>query len=152
MNLPERLPIERIEDYHTHYLGRMADGRLFWAYHTFVFDKPYSSLEPGENWQQFRKEYALIHTFSNQGDYLATTAWYAGLTANADQRQMEAKIEGWMAALGEVVFEDIAVTLFQTQIDGITFGLVVDEEHELISLEPSSTISFGEPWNGEYFT
>lgn len=152
MNLPERLPIVRMEDYHTHYLGRTADEKLFWAYQTFVFDKAYWSLQPGENWQQFRKEYALIHTFSSQGNYLATTAWYAGLTANADQQQIEAKLEQWTAELGEVFFEDIAVELFQTQIDGITFGLVVDEEHELISLKPSSTISFYEPWDGEYFT
>lgn len=34
----------------------------------------------------------------------------------------------------------------------MTFGLVVNEEIEAVDLQPSSTISFHEPWDGEYDT
>jgi hypothetical protein len=29
MIIPEIIPINRMEDYHTHYLGQVDDGRLF---------------------------------------------------------------------------------------------------------------------------
>jgi formate hydrogenlyase regulatory protein HycA len=54
--------------------------------------------------------------------------------------------------LGRVEFKDICVKPFKTVIENIEFGLVVNEENESIDLEPSSTISFQEPWDGEYYT
>ena len=65
---PTLMPIERIEDYHTHYLGQTSDGRLFWGYETFVFTKPPG--ERGTDWQQHRKEYVVLHTFDKKGNYL----------------------------------------------------------------------------------
>jgi formate hydrogenlyase regulatory protein HycA len=62
MTIPDKLPIIRMEDYHTHYLGKTSDGRLFWAYETFAFTKPYSEIV-GEDWQKFRNEYAILHHF-----------------------------------------------------------------------------------------
>jgi len=44
------------------------------------------------------------------------------------------------------------LNLFQTKIDGVVFGLVPAEEIESIELQPSSTIAFHEPWDGEYDT
>jgi formate hydrogenlyase regulatory protein HycA len=57
-----------------------------------------------------------------------------------------------MAGLGFIQYRDIAIKLFQTTIDGIVFGLIPDQKTESIILEPSSTISFQEPWDGEYYT
>ena len=57
-----------------------------------------------------------------------------------------------ISELGEVEFTDIEVKTFQTTIDGIVFGLITNEEYETVDLEPSSTISFHEPWDGEYDT
>jgi hypothetical protein len=54
--------------------------------------------------------------------------------------------------LGEVEFRDIAIKPFKTVIDGVEFGLIPNEETQSIELQPSSTIVFSEPWNGEYFT
>jgi hypothetical protein len=44
------------------------------------------------------------------------------------------------------------VKLFQTTIDGVVFGLVPDAENETVELQPSSTIAFQSPWDGEYDT
>ena len=63
MTIPDKLPIARMEDYHTHFLGKASDERLFWGYQTFAFSKPFSEIEQGDDWKKYRKEYAILHTF-----------------------------------------------------------------------------------------
>ena len=140
-----------MEDYHTHYLGQVKDGRLFWGYQTFVFTKPYSEIEQGEDWRKYRRDYALVHTFDKDGNYFTTNYW-SSLTIDTSEQQLEDKLEEIIAELGEVDFQDIEIKIFQTELDNITFGLIADEEKEMINLQPSSTISFLEPWDGEYYT
>ncbi len=152
MKWPKKLPIARIADYHTHYAGRADDGRQFWAYETFAFEPGWHSAPPGSDWRAYRQEYVVLHTFSRNGDYLATRHWCAGVAAEASREAMEQKLAEFVAELGPVVLKDIKVSLFQTQLAGLTFGLVADEEHELINLQPSATISFMELWDGEYYT
>ena len=65
---------------------------------------------------------------------------------------MTEKLELWMAELGEVTYCDIEIKLFQTIIDGFTFGLIPNKEFSMIDLEPSKTIAFQEPWDGQYYT
>ena len=151
MTIPDKLPIARMEDYHTHYLGQVDDGRLFWGYQTFIFTKPYSDIEQGDDWKKYRKEYVLVHTFDEDGNYLATKYW-SGLTTNTSDQELEDKLEEMISKLGDVDFQDIEIKIFQTQLDNVVFGLVVDEKSEMINLQPSSTISFQEPWDGEYYT
>ena len=150
--IPDVLPIARIEDHHTHYLGQCADGKLFWGYFTFAFEAPPGRNFPGSDWQEFRREYAVLHLFDDDGNYLKTHHWYGGKTSECDQADMEEKLKAMVSALGPVEFEDIYIKPFQTEIDGITFGLIPNDEYETIDLEPSDTISFHEPWNGEYDT
>ncbi len=152
MKWPKKLPIARVEDWHTHYAGRAADGRQFWAYATFAFESGWHSAPPGSDWRAFRKEYVVLHTFSRDGDYLATRHWCAGVTAEASSEAIAQKLAELVAELGPAVMQDIKVSLFQTQLDGLTFGLVADAESEQINLQPGATISFMEPWNGEYYT
>jgi len=57
-----------------------------------------------------------------------------------------------MAGLGETEFCNIEIKPFQVEIDGFIFGLVPDEASKIIELQPSSTIAFEEPWDGEYYT
>lgn len=64
----------------------------------------------------------------------------------------ELRLEEMVAALGLVKYKDIEIKLFQTEIDGIVFGLVADDKSGLINSQPGSLISFQEPWNGEYYT
>jgi len=140
-----------MEDYHTHYLGKTATGQLFWAYETFAFTKPRSDIEPKDDWEKYRKEYALIHTFDNDGNYISTKHCSCILAELGDVSLAD-KLEEMVADLGDFEFQDIEIKIFQTKIDDIIFGLVVDEETEMINLQPSSTISFLEPWDGEYYT
>ena len=150
--IPDLIPIMRMEDYHTHYLGQCNDGRLFWGYETFVFAKSYFDLKVDEDWRPHRNEYLVLHTFDKKGNYLETKHWLAGTTAESDQSINDAKLNEMISDLGEVKFKNIKVKTFQTIIDGEIFGLISNEEDETVDLQPSSTISFQEPWDGEYYT
>lgn len=151
MKIPTLIPINREEDYHTHYLGTFVNGMQFWAYETFVHDQPKGSY-PHADWKNHRKEYVLLHTFDAEGNHIHTQHWYAGTTAECDNGLMDQKLEEMVEELGSIEFGDIIVKLFEVEIDGITFGLIPDENFEYINLQPSSTISFMEPWDGEYYT
>jgi hypothetical protein len=146
---PDKLPISREEDYHTHYLGRVNDGRLFWGYVTFAFTQPYGDFDINE-WQKYRNEYAVLHTFDKQGRYIDTKHW--SINNVEDKGQTYTKLQEFVAELGPVEYEDIEIELFQTTIDSITFGLIPDIETESIELQPSSTIAFQAPWDGQYDT
>lgn len=151
MKIPDLIPISRQEDYHTHYLGTFSGDLQFWAYETFVHNPP-KNLAAKTDWQERRKEYVVLHTFDVNGDHLHTEHWYCGTTAECDDIPMEQKLEEMVSALGDTKFGDISVKLFQTEIDGIVFGLIPDENTKMVNLQPSSTISFMEPWDGEYYT
>ena len=47
---------------------------------------------------------------------------------------------------------DISVELFEVTIDNEKFGLIANHEFDCVNAQPSSTISFYEPWDGEYYT
>lgn len=151
MTIPDRLPIARMENYHTHYLGKTEDKRLFWGYETFLFTKPRASIGQDDNWMQYRRDYVVLHTFDGDGNYLTTKYW-SGLTLDTSEKELEDKLEEMIAGLGKVHFQDIEIKIFQTLVDNTIFGLVVDEKNEMIHLQPSSLISFQEPWDGEYYT
>lgn len=145
--IPERIPIKREEDYHTHYIGKTKDGKQFFGYQTFVFLN-----EIAEDWQNQRKEYVVLYIFDRDGNHVKTDHWYAGTTSEISDSATTAKLEQMIAALGEVHYGDIKVKPFQTVIDGIVFGLVPNKEYQSVELQPSSTISFHAPWDGEYDT
>jgi len=150
IEFPKKIPIERIEEYHTHYIGTTKDEKQFWGYVTFVFIKPH--VEIIGDWQDFRHEYAILHTFDKNGCYLDTKSWLGGTTKQVDNIILYTKLEEMVAELGDIQFGDIEVELFQTEIDGIVFGLIPNKEYGFIDLQPSSTIAFGEPWDGSYST
>ena len=64
----------------------------------------------------------------------------------------ETKLEDIVSKLNEIEYCNIEVKLFEIEIDGFKFGLIPNEESKMIELQPSSTISFSEPWDGEYYT
>ena len=156
MKFPKTIPVERIEEYHTHYLGTFGkrniwgQARKFWGYTTFVFTKPYSEIVG--DWQDYRNEYAILHIFDKNGKHVETKHWFGGTTKQIDNVALDRKLEEMIHELGEIKFEDIKIELFQVEIDGVVFGLIPNEEFESIDLQPSSTISFSEPWDGSYDT
>lgn len=149
MRIPGKIPIRRMEDYHTHYLGRTAGGTLFWGYQTFAWLKPISEIR-GEDIWQYRRNYTVLHTFTRRGKYLATRS--ISTNPNEKKGDPDRKIEEWLSELGNFEYCDIKIRLFQTTIDDIVFGLIPGEEYNSIDLQPSTTISFQKPWDGEYYT
>jgi hypothetical protein len=147
---PAAIQINREEDYHTHYIGDTKDGLQFFAYNTFYLEPTDGGFT--DNWQKYRKEYAVLYLFNAAGDHIETKHWYAGTTDQIKDGMVSAKIEEMLLELGDISYGNIMVKPFSTEIDGITFGLIPYDEYETINLEPSSTISFHGPWNGEYDT
>ena len=152
MAIPEKIPIQRIEDYHTHHIGMTKDGRQFFGYETFIFPDGI----PKGDWMKARREYVVLYIFDKDGNYIETKHCFVGFTADISPSNTSEKLDEMIAELGEIEYKDILVKPFQTEIDGFVFGLVpnIDEEEgfESVDLEPSSTISFHEPWDGEYDT
>jgi formate hydrogenlyase regulatory protein HycA len=151
MNIPEKIPIKRIEDYHTHFVGYCDNNKQFWGYGTFVFDEPYSEIDRSR-WQEHRLEYIVLHTFDILGNHLSTKHLFVGTTANRIEDSDETILSEWLSKFAEVEFKDINVKPFQTVIDGYVFGLIPTLNSDGLELQPSSTIFFQEPWDGEYDT
>ena len=151
MRFPKKLPIERMEEYHTHYLGKSRNGKRFWGYITFVYPAPYPEVKK-DDWQKHRMEYAVLHLFDRWGNYLSSQSYCGGTAEECDHNELSSTLAKWVAALDPIKFCDIKVKLFETVIDGITFGLIPDDETGTIDLQPGSTISFQEPWDGSYYT
>jgi len=146
--IPKILPIIREEDYHTHFVGRTNDGTQFFGYQTFVFP----DRMPATDWQKSRKEYVVLYLFDKKGNHQRTNYWYAGTSDQTSDNLTLRKLQEMVDELGEVEYQDIAVKPFRTEIDGIEFGLIPDDETQSIELQPSSTIAFFKPWDGEYDT
>jgi len=149
MYFPDKLPIERIENYHTHFLGETINRKLFWGYETFIITRKMNELN-GEDWRKFRKQYAVLHLFDLDGNYKETK--YQRVEDSFDRHLITEKLHELVAELGPVLFRDIAVGLFKTVIDGTEFGLIADEVNNTIELQPNSTIEFSPPWDGAYDT
>ncbi|WP_435355377.1 hypothetical protein [Emticicia sp. SJ17W-69] len=147
--IPKKIKILRIEDYHTHYIGKFDSGKQFFGYEHFV-----SKPSPNEiDWQKNRHEYVVLYLFDENGSLESFKYWYAGTTAelNCDTNK---KLDELVKSLGKVRFCNIKVAPSHIEIDGIIFGLIpkIDDDYERIELDPSSTIAFSEPWDGEYDT
>ncbi|RXK60533.1 hypothetical protein ESA94_08675 [Lacibacter luteus] len=150
MKFPEKIPIERIEDYHTHYLGKTSDGFQFWGYTTFVWTVLPKDIKG--DWQDYRNEYVLLHLFDKEGNYIETKHWLGGSANQVNDMTLYSKLDTMVEELGEIEFSDIEIKMFQTTIDGERFGLIPHEESGFIELQPNSTIAFSEPWDGSYDT
>ena len=156
MAIPDKITISRIEDYHTHYLGRYGDGSQFMSFVVATLPEIFP-----QDWQRHKRWYAVLHTFDADGNHLGTEARLAGVTADG-QAQVWERAGMWqdemIAALGQAEWSDIAVRLFSVQVDGQTFGLVDSsfrsEEgvfYEEATLQPNDFV-FSEPWDGDYDT
>lgn len=145
---PELIPITREEDYHTHYLGETESGELFFGYETFVFPNGINSAD----WQNERLEYAVVYMFDKKGNHIETKYKCAGKTSHLPIGETSRLLEELLKELSNLSFKNIQVKPFKTVIHGIEFGLIPDTEFKMINLQPSSTISFSAPWDGEYYT
>jgi hypothetical protein len=150
---PSKIPIERIEEYHTHYLGKLTNGNLFWGYSTFITTKTFLEIQEIEgNWEDYRFEYAILHIFDSIGNHLQTKHHLGGTVKQIDYKTLFKKLESMISELGNFEFQDIEVCPFQVEIDNVIFGLVPNESYGVIELQPNSSLAFGPPWDGSYDT
>ena len=97
--------------------------------------------------------YVVQYLFKLNGEFLSAEHAKINCRSGRDYlRLVEEKKSEFLAGLGGYEFCDIAVKPFSITIDGIQFGLVYSEGTESITLEPGPTITFMEPWDGEYYT
>ncbi|MFF2897351.1 hypothetical protein [Streptomyces sp. NPDC057966] len=173
MAVPEIIPIAHEPDYRTDTIGRYADGQ-FLASITYAFPQGYAI---GDDWEEHKRLYAVLHRFDHEGRYVDSDIEYAGTYAEQQQHpggdgSVMARAEARMAALLDGLpgreYGDIAIRPFRLTVDGVLFGLVV-EHHEgedgdgdgdreggesaddWAELHPDQ-LGFHAPWDGEYDT
>ncbi len=97
--------------------------------------------------------YVVRYLFKLNGEFLSAEHAKINCCSGRDYLRLveEKKIE-FLNGLGPYEFCDIAVKPFSITIDEVQFGLVYSNGTGSISLEPGPTITFMEPWDGEYYT
>jgi len=136
---PKSIPVRRMVEYHTHYIGKYEDGKMFWG------DPAFISKGDGS-----RTEYAIMYFFNKSGELENFN--YEKFVNPKNESAVWYKLDEYFKELVDAELCDIHVQMFSTQIDGYNFGLRADHESKMIHLDPESSLSFEEPWNGEYYT
>jgi hypothetical protein len=147
MPAPELLLIKRMEDLQTALIGRCETGQFFVTETLPIVGKSDSKLPERD------RLYVVRYLFKLDGEFLNAEHAKINCCSGRDYlRPVEEKKSEFLDSLGPYEFCDIAVKPFSITIDEIQFGLVYSEGTESISLEPGPTITFMEPWDGEYNT
>jgi hypothetical protein len=128
------------DDYHVPYAGTAEDGRKF-----FLSDELFDA----------RSAYVGLFLWKADGTFdevrVTKVVRPAGLppgqagTANAD-----GLVASRLAELGKYVLEPIEVEPFTEELEGVTFGWVVNqfEGEYSINIEPGDFIAYYKPWDG----
>ncbi|MEV0732962.1 hypothetical protein [Polymorphospora sp. NPDC050346] len=153
MAIPDRVPIAYEPDYRTDTIGRY-DGGLF-------FGSVTATLEDGAarnpDWHRFKRWYAVLHRFDDQGGHIDSQIWFAGTGEHRDDSVEKARscLAGWLDALPGRVFGDISIKPFQVEVGGHVFGLVDQSEphdgRDHAEFLPDG-LGFAPPWDGLYDT
>ncbi|TDC31877.1 hypothetical protein E1211_21775 [Micromonospora sp. 15K316] len=133
MPVPRLIPITHEPDHRTDRIGHYDDG-LFLA----------------SAWDH----HAYVHLFDRDGAYRRST-----IRRVTDRAALDEAVDGLLADLPGKSYGDIAVQLFQTHQDDVTFGLIDesgdragDGSHvDWVELYPDR-LGFHEPWDGLYDT
>jgi len=136
-----------MEDLQTALIGRCETGQFF------VTETLPIACELDSKPQEKGRLYVVRYLFKLSGEFLS--AEHARINCHSGRDYMhlvEEKRREFLDSLGPIEFCDIAVKPFSITIDEIQFGLVYSKGTESISLEPGPTITFMEPWDGEYYT
>ena len=139
--------IKRMEDLQTALIGRCETGQFF-VTETFPIAGESDSKLPEKH-----RLYVVQYLFKLNGEFLGAEHAKINCDFGHDySRLVEEKKSKFLEGLGPCEFCDIAVKPFSIMIDEIQFGLVYSEGTGSINLEPGPTITFMEPWDGEYYT
>jgi hypothetical protein len=155
MAIPTRIPVSRQVDYYSGYIGQYQGENQFWGQIVaqFAHDMPHpppSNLEPYKRW------YAVLHKFDCEGHHIGTDCSFIGTTADGEPGVFAAATEtlnNFIAVLEPVQYGDIAIRLFQLEIEQNIFGLIdiSDGPDEAVAMMPGDLV-FYDPWDGNYDT
>ncbi len=162
-NIPKVIPVKRydIGCSGTQYIGKYGKGNQFWGQVVAAFREPNvmptDIAQSTDDWQSRKCWYAILHKFDSRGNHLGTEYKFTGTTADGETKacdQAEMHMNNFIGALGPVKFGNIAIQLFNVEIDGNVFGMVDTSSEELgdtATMEPGCLV-FYPPWDGEYDT
>lgn len=156
MAVPEVIPIAYDPNQRSGAVGRYADGQ-FLASVTYAFPQ---GFRPDDGWEEQKRLYTVLHTFDAAGRYRDSEIWCAGTWAEQQRAphgddsvlsQARIHLAKLLRALPRRSYTDIAVRPFQRTVDGVLFGLLVEEDEEgsWAELYPDRHC-FGPPWDGTY--
>jgi len=149
MKIPERIPIERIEDYHTHHIGQYENGNQFlgWVYKLFVRPENYEG-----DWTNHTKEYIVLFTFDIEGNLLDKQIEYSGISSKVNHFKQTERLESIIVQKGDYIYTDISVKLFTIVLENQECGLIYYPDIESIIMMPGNNMCFNYPWDGSYST
>ncbi|MEW1644334.1 MULTISPECIES: hypothetical protein [unclassified Streptomyces] len=158
MAVPEVIPIAYESNQRSGAVGRYADGQ-FLASVTYAFPQ---GFRPDDGWEEQKRLYTVLHTFDPAGRYRDSEIWCAGTWAQQQSApdgdgsvlsQARIHLAKLLRALPRRSYTDIAVRPFQRTVDGVLFGLLIEEDEEgsWAELYPDRHC-FGPPWDGTYDT
>ncbi|MEV8542948.1 hypothetical protein [Streptomyces sp. NPDC051572] len=156
MAVPEVIPIAYEPNQRSGAVGRYADGQ-FLASVTYAFPQ---GFRPDDGWEEQKRLYTVLHTFDPAGRYRDSEIWCAGTWAEQQRAphgddsvlsQARIHLAKLLRALPRRSYTDIAIRPFQRTVDGVLFGLLVEEDEEgsWAELYPDRHC-FGPPWDGTY--
>jgi hypothetical protein len=156
MAVPEVIPIAYEPNQRSGAVGRYADGQ-FLASVTYAFPQ---GFRPDDGWEEQKRLYTVLHTFDAAGRYRDSEIWCAGTWAEQQRAphgddsvlsQARIHLAKLLRALPRRSYTDIAIRPFQRTVDGVLFGLLIEEDEEgtWAELYPDRHC-FGPPWDGSY--
>ncbi|BCB78268.1 hypothetical protein GCM10022251_31370 [Phytohabitans flavus] len=153
MAIPDRVPIAHEPGYRTDTIGSFDHGQFFGSVTATLQDGAGSKPD----WYRYKRWYAVLHQFDVDGGHTGSQTWFAGTSEDEDTsiRRAQECLAGWLEALPGRAFGDIAIKLFQVNVDGHVFGLV--DESELYDGQDHAEflpddLGFDPPWDGCYDT
>ncbi|WP_422739860.1 hypothetical protein ACN263_11935 [Micromonospora sp. WMMD729] len=153
MAIPDLVPIAHEPDYRTSTIGHYDKGQFFGSVTATLED----GVGADDDWYRHKRWYAVLHRFDADGTHTDSDIWFAGTSEHEDASidRAEARLIEWLDALPGRVFADIAIRLFQVEVDGHVFGLVDwseeydgDDHAEFLP----DDLGFDPPWDGCYDT
>ncbi|MFE6665244.1 hypothetical protein ACFVFH_17005 [Streptomyces sp. NPDC057697] len=166
MAVPAIIPIAHEPDYRTDTIGRYSDGQ-FLASVTYAFPEGFVI---GDGWEEQKRLYTVLHRFDHEGRHVGSDIRCAGTYAeqqrsprgeNSVTARARSRMTELLDGLPGRVYGDIAIRPFRLTVDGVLFGLVVEEhggdgagseeEQDRAELHPD-LLGFHAPWDGQYDT
>jgi len=145
---PTKVAIDH-DDYHASHVGRLADGRQFFATTPFV---P-AVGGPG-------REFVAVYLFDPGGRFLEARIDDLGPRNAVDAERAAALFNQRVSELGQLTHGRIEVSPFEVNRHGAKFGLIPrppedpsEDDSWWVEVQPGNYMAFHEPWDsGEYDT